>query len=133
MNGAPRPVKAQPTEVAWRLVRRRFPHLGAGMQIGPILKALGPLIVSATRIVADLRGNEAAARVEERVARLERETLRAGEVLVGVGQQLQSLAEELRRQAEVTAALHARVRGLLVVSLVALALGVAAGVVAWAH
>ena len=57
------------------------------IQVMPILKALGPLIANATRIVTDLRANEAMTRVEERVSRLEKETLRAGEVLLGLGQQ----------------------------------------------
>ena len=100
------------------------------MQILPVLRAMGPLIANAARVVADLRSNEATARIDQRVEKLECETLRAGEVLVGLGEQLQTLAEQVREQAEEVESMQRGTRLATIVSGAAILVALAAAGIA---
>ena len=99
------------------------------IQILPILRTLAPLIADAGRIAVGLRTANATQN-EDRVIKLEQQTIRAGEVLKGVAEQLQALAEVLRVQAESTEVLRRKVEKLFIISVVALAGGVAGLIVA---
>ena len=102
------------------------------IHVRPILRTLAPLIADAGRIVVGLRTSGSASQTEDRFSKLEQQTIRAGEVLKGVAEQLQAVALELRVQAEATEALKRKAKVLLVVAIVALAIGLGAlGVAIW--
>lgn len=101
-----------------------------GLPVVSILKALGPLIISAREIAATYRTAENSGRIEDRLARIEEEALRTGEVLRGVTEQLQAVAQELRRQAEQQQAQERRIRTLTIVASAAAGLALTALVLA---
>jgi Mg2+ and Co2+ transporter CorA len=101
-----------------------------GLPVVSILRALGPLIISAREIVATYRSAENSGRIEDRIALIEQEALRTGEILRAVTEQLEAVAQELRRQAELQQVLERRMRLLTVVAAVAAVLAVGAAVMA---
>ena len=104
-----------------------FGHACASMrsmafQVLSILRSLAPLIADAGKIVATLRSDNVA-RTEDRLLKVEQGTIRAGEVLKGVAEQVQVLAQELRTQAELQEHMRRKLQIVLVVSIIALGVG----------
>jgi hypothetical protein len=97
-----------------------------GLPVVSILKALGPLILSAREIAATYRSAENTGRIEDRLALIEQEALRTGDLLRGVTEQLEAVAQELRRQAEQQQAQERRLRVLTIVAGASVALAIAA-------
>jgi hypothetical protein len=99
------------------------------IQIIPIIKALTPLIASASGIVATLgerRSLPKSGAPEERIKKLEEDLLRMGEVVASALEQLQATANELRVQTELNESQESRLRFLAIFSVISLCLSVAA-------
>lgn len=99
------------------------------IQIIPIIKALTPLIASASGIVATLgerKSHPKSGASEERIKKLEEDLLRMGEVVASALEQLQATANELRVQTELNESQESRLRFSAIFSVIALCLSVAA-------
>lgn len=99
------------------------------IQIIPILKAITPLIVASSGIVATLSERLTHPKTgasEERIKKLEEDLLRMGEVVASAMEQLQATANELRIQTELNEARESRLRLAVLFSVIALCMSVAA-------
>jgi hypothetical protein len=99
------------------------------IQILPIIKALTPLIASASGIVATLgerQSHPKSGGADERIKKLEDDLLRMGEVVASALEQLQATANELRVQTELNESQESRLRFAAIFSVIALCLSVAA-------
>lgn len=104
------------------------------IQIIPIIKALTPLIASASGIVATLgerQSHPKSGAADERIKKLEEDLLRMGEVVASALEQLQATANELRVQTELNESQESRLRFAGIFSIIALCLSVAAIVFAF--
>ena len=98
------------------------------IQIIPILKAITPLIVSSSGIVASLGERLAHTKSDasdERIKKLEEDLLKMGVVVASAMEQLQATANELRIQTELNQSHESRLRFASVLSVIALCLSVA--------
>jgi hypothetical protein len=99
------------------------------IQIISIIKAITPLIASASGIVATLGERQAHSKsvaAEERIKKLEEDLLRMGEVVASSLEQLQATVNELRVQTELNESQESRLRFAGIFSIIALCLSVAA-------